>query len=280
MTKVCSVTRSFCNFFHVGSLPGCQATSGEFVPRASPAGSSSWPCCLPDGAFELAARSLHGTGRLRIAAQASGHQHRTEEIDPGVRQRPSSVELYESVFMQLLEKCQAETATRSRRKFRFKNKLMSLDAASSNCRRPCSTGQVPAAQGRDQTTLLLDHDGYLPRSQCDRRKYSELRVARSLRLEVVRSWPSIAATTITRVRAVDTDGVFFVTRMKANTSTRPWRSVRFQTMATYSATRSSLCLPEQGWRRTILFRRIEYWNADKQEIWCSSPIFCIWRLRQ
>jgi hypothetical protein len=35
-------------------------------------------------------------------------------------------EPYESIFMQPLEKCQAETATRSRRKFRFKNKLMSL----------------------------------------------------------------------------------------------------------------------------------------------------------
>ena len=38
-------------------------------------------------------------------------------------------ELYESVFMQLLEKCQAETAIHSRRKFRFKNKLMSLDGS-------------------------------------------------------------------------------------------------------------------------------------------------------
>jgi hypothetical protein len=38
-------------------------------------------------------------------------------------------EIYESIFMQLLGKCQAETATRSHRKFRFKNKLMSLDAA-------------------------------------------------------------------------------------------------------------------------------------------------------
>jgi hypothetical protein len=38
-------------------------------------------------------------------------------------------EAYESIFMQLLEKCQMETAARSRRKFRFKNKLMSLDAS-------------------------------------------------------------------------------------------------------------------------------------------------------
>jgi len=38
-------------------------------------------------------------------------------------------ELYESIFMQLLEKCQIETAAHSRRKFRFKNKLMSLDGS-------------------------------------------------------------------------------------------------------------------------------------------------------
>jgi hypothetical protein len=37
--------------------------------------------------------------------------------------------LYESVFMQLLEKCQAETAAQSRSKVRFKKKLMSLDGS-------------------------------------------------------------------------------------------------------------------------------------------------------
>jgi hypothetical protein len=59
---------------------------------------------------------------MRIAAEASGHQRRAEEINHGLCQRQSPWELYESIFMQLLEKCQAETATRSRRKFRFKNK--------------------------------------------------------------------------------------------------------------------------------------------------------------
>jgi hypothetical protein len=38
-------------------------------------------------------------------------------------------ELFESIFMQLLEKCQTETAAHSHRKFRFRNKLMSLDAS-------------------------------------------------------------------------------------------------------------------------------------------------------
>ena len=38
-------------------------------------------------------------------------------------------ELYQTIFMQMLEKCQMETAAHGRRKFRFKNKLMSLDGS-------------------------------------------------------------------------------------------------------------------------------------------------------
>lgn len=50
-------------------------------------------------------------------------------------------ELYQRVFEQLLSKCRAEAAAcGGRRKFRFKNKLVSLDAASSICRLACSIG--------------------------------------------------------------------------------------------------------------------------------------------
>jgi hypothetical protein len=39
-------------------------------------------------------------------------------------------ELYQTIFGQLLEKCRAEVAARGgRKKFRFKNKLMSLDGS-------------------------------------------------------------------------------------------------------------------------------------------------------
>lgn len=39
-------------------------------------------------------------------------------------------ELYQTVFNQLLEKCQTEVAARGgRKKFRFKNKLVSLDGS-------------------------------------------------------------------------------------------------------------------------------------------------------
>src|SRR6266700_266106 len=46
---------------------------------------------LPGGTFELAAGSLPGVGRLRIAAEASWHQFGAEEVDPGLCQRQPSV---------------------------------------------------------------------------------------------------------------------------------------------------------------------------------------------
>jgi hypothetical protein len=72
-------------------------------------------------------------------------------------------ELYESVFMQLLEKCQMETATHSRRKFRFKNKLMSLDASIIELSSTMfDWAQYAQQKGGIKLHLLLDHDGYLP----------------------------------------------------------------------------------------------------------------------
>ena len=66
---------------------------------------------------------------MGIAAEASGHRRRAEEIDLGLCQRQSTLELYEWIFKQLLGKCQAETATRRNRKCGFKNKPVSLDGS-------------------------------------------------------------------------------------------------------------------------------------------------------
>ncbi len=62
-------------------------------------------------------------------------------------------ELYESIFRQLLDKCRAETATRSRRKFRFKNKLMSLDGSIIELSTTCSTGPS-IASGRARSRCI------------------------------------------------------------------------------------------------------------------------------
>ena len=101
--------------------------------------------------------------------------------------------------MQLLEKCQAETATRSRRKFRFKNKLMSLDGSIIELSATMfDWAKYRQRKGAIKLHLLLDHDGYLPSfAVVTDGKYSELKVARGCHSKRVRFWPLIAATTIT-----------------------------------------------------------------------------------
>ncbi|MGA8671360.1 MAG: hypothetical protein WB679_15865, partial [Terracidiphilus sp.] len=66
---------------------------------------------------------------------------------------------YESIFMQLLEKCQTETAAHSRRKFRFKNKLMSLDASIIELSATMfDWAKYTQQKGAIKLHLLLDHD--------------------------------------------------------------------------------------------------------------------------
>jgi hypothetical protein len=179
-------------------------------------------------------------------------------------------ELYESIFMQLLEKCQIETAVRSRRKFRFKNKLMSLDGSVIELSATMfDWAKYTQQKGAIKLHLLLDHDGYLPSfAVVTEGKYSELNVARDLHLK---------AGTILAVdrgyndyvwfRQLTRDEVFFVTRMKSNTV--------YTTVEVRAVPEKGNVLNDQiisvpfGGKKgeaPVLFRRIEYWNEDKQEI--------------
>jgi hypothetical protein len=179
-----------------------------------------------------------------------------------------SWELYQT---QMLGKCQAEVASRGGgRKFRFKNKLMSLDgsiielsASMFNWAKYCQR------KGAIKLHLLLDHDGYLPSfAVVTDGKHSELKVARGIQLE--------AGTILAIDRGYNdyewfaemtSDGVFFVTRMKTNTiftvvveCAVPERGnvLRDQII--------SLPRLEKPDEEPMLFRRVEYWNEDKQEI--------------
>jgi len=117
--------------------------------------------------------------------------------------------------------------------------------------------------------LLLDHDGYLPSfAVVTDGKYSELKVARGLCLE--------AGTILAIDRGYNDyvwfgqltrDGVFFVTRMKTNTV---YTTVEVCAVPEKSNVLSdqivSLPALDKDGEAPVLFRRIEYWNADKQEI--------------
>jgi len=72
-------------------------------------------------------------------------------------------QLYQTVFLELLARCQ-ELAHSGRRKFRFKNKLLSLDATVIDlCATLYDWAKFRRTKGAIKLHLLLDHDGYLPR---------------------------------------------------------------------------------------------------------------------
>lgn len=93
--------------------------------------------------------------------------------------------LYEAVFYQLLAKCQAVVAKRTgnTRKFRFKNKLLSMDATVIDlCASVFDWARFRRTKGAVKLHLLLDHDGYLPEyAVITEGKRHEVRVARRVR---------------------------------------------------------------------------------------------------
>src|SRR5215813_5796309 len=180
-------------------------------------------------------------------------------------------ELYQAVFEQTLGKCQQLVQSQGgRKKFRFKNKLMSLDGSIIDLSASMfDWAKYKRTKGAIKLHLLLDHDGYLPSfAVVTEGKHSEVAVARSLRLE--------ASTILVIDRGYNDfdwfaemtqEGVFFVTRMKSNT---------------VYAVEEECAVPEKGnvlrdqiislpalrkaGEEPVLFRRIEYWNQEKREI--------------
>jgi len=132
-------------------------------------------------------------------------------------------QLCQTVFEQLLEKCQtlaaSQPGTRKKRKFRFKNPLLSLDASVIDlCATMFDWAKFRLTKGAVKLHLLLDHDGYLPSyAVITEGKKHEVRVARQMRF---------APGTILVFDRGYTDyewfanliqqGVYFVTRLKEN----------------------------------------------------------------
>lgn len=180
-------------------------------------------------------------------------------------------ELHQTIFGQLLAKCQAEVAVRGgRKKFRFKNKLMSLDGSIIDLSVSMfDWAKYKRTKGAIKLHLLLDHDGYLPSfAVVTEGKHSEVAIARSLPLE--------AGTSLVIDRGYNdyawfeemiAEGVFFVTRMKTNTvyAVEEECAVPAQGNVLRDQIISLPALRKAG-EEPVLFRRIEYWNKDKHEI--------------
>ncbi len=126
-------------------------------------------------------------------------------------------ELYEAVFFQLLGRCRAVAP--GKRKFRFKNKLMSLDASVIDlCASLFDWAKFRRTKGAVKLHLVLDHDGYLPCfAVITEGREHEVKVAQTL------TFPAGAILVIDRgytdyrwFASLHEDGVSFVTRLKDN----------------------------------------------------------------
>jgi hypothetical protein len=126
-------------------------------------------------------------------------------------------QLYQKVFEQLLEKCQREV--RGRKKFRFKNKLLSLDGSVIDLSASMyDWAKFRRTKGGVKLHLLLDHDGYLP-------KYAVIEPAIKAEIQVARKMPLEPGTIVVFDRgytdykwfaSLTEQGVYFVTRQRWN----------------------------------------------------------------
>jgi hypothetical protein len=125
--------------------------------------------------------------------------------------------LHKAVFFQLLGRCQA--VAQGRRKFRFKNKLVSLDASVIDlCATLFDWAKFRQTKGAVKLHLLLDHEGYLPTyAVITEGKRHEATVAKTLTfapgsiLVFDRGYVDYAW-----FATLTLQGVFFVTRLKDN----------------------------------------------------------------
>jgi hypothetical protein len=126
-------------------------------------------------------------------------------------------ELYQQVFLQLFERCRVQVV--GKKKFRFKNKLISMDSTTIDlCLAMFDWAKFRQTKGAIKLHLLLDHDGYLPSfAIISEGNVSDVKVARQFHFD--------PGTIVVDDRGYNdyalfgrwtTQGVYFVTRMKDN----------------------------------------------------------------
>jgi hypothetical protein len=175
-------------------------------------------------------------------------------------------ELYRDIFEHLLGRCQEVVGPR--KKFRFKNKLMSIDATVIDlCAELFDWAKFRRAKGGIKLHLILDHDGYLPSfAVVEAAKIPEIKIAEQLHFEagtiVVMDRGYIGFQLFQKMTKA---GVYFITRMRNDlvygiAEERPVPKNRniLRDQVVY--------LGSKNYQVDIPFRRIELWVEERQEV--------------
>ena len=177
-------------------------------------------------------------------------------------------ELYQRVFFSLLDRCRK--AGPFPKKFRFKNKLVSLDSTVIDlCVSLFDWAKFRRTKGAIKLHLVLDHDGYLPCfGVVTEGKTHDVQVAKTLSFEPGTVVVDDRGYNDYRLFAYWTvNAIFFVTRMKDNAlyevvEHRPVpqnRHVLKDQIIRLSGTGAIEKCPHQ-------LRRVEVWNPEKEEV--------------
>lgn len=175
-------------------------------------------------------------------------------------------QLFQRLFYDLLGTCRAVAPGKP---FRFKNKLMSLDATVIDlCASAFDWAKYRQTKGAVKMHLLLDHDGCLP-------VFAHITEGREHELKTARGLPLPKGSIVVMDRAyVDyhlferwsAEGVFFVTRMKKHAD---WYRTESREVPADSPVRADeigeFHVFQAGRRIKRRYRRITVWREDKQE---------------
>lgn len=176
-------------------------------------------------------------------------------------------QLFQDIFYHLLETCREGFV--GKKKFRFKNKLLSFDATLIElCVEIFDWAKFRRTKGAVKLHLLLDHEGYLP-------EFANITVGKEHEVKVLRGlYFQPGAIVVIDRGCVDYElfskwtekGVYFVTRMKEGAAYKVIREL--------PVPKNRNILKDQivqiGWcsfnqESPCLFRRIVVWNEEKEE---------------
>jgi len=175
-------------------------------------------------------------------------------------------EMFRDLFYAMLTTC--KSAAPGKHKFRFKNKLLSLDSSTiSLCLSLFPWAKFRRTKGAVKLHLLLDHDGYLP-------TYAYISNGKKHDVTVARKVPLAPGSIIAMDRGYNDyklfnswteNGIFFVTRLKENAD--------YEVVEERTVPRNRNILADQFIRFTGFYakkncphtlRRVVVWDKEKQ----------------
>jgi hypothetical protein len=176
-------------------------------------------------------------------------------------------QLFETVFYQLLERCQTEAKGRSR-KFRFRHKLLSLDSTVIPlCLSAFDWARYKRAKGAVKLHLVLDHDGYLP-------SYAVLTEGKTADITAARQMPFAPGTMLVFDRgyadynwwlSLSGQKVHFVTRLKDSAEYGVVEQRAVAEGGDIIRDEVIVLSAQQEIGPEAQLRRVEMWVEDKQE---------------